>query len=946
MKNILITIILISIIPTIAFGNSWEGINPPIALDDESFAQAENFLKGIIKVEKLLLAATNPGRYAQSINNLGELYRNMGRYEAAEPLIREALEIRKKVLGIDHIEYANSLNSLGLLYLHQGKYKKAEPLLTECLRIIEGNSDIAVHSILLNNLALLYYNKGDYRQAELHYNKSLAFRKQIPDSDPLETAVILNGLGGVYRSMGRYKKAEEKYMQCFEIHIKNKKNRHPNYAACLNNLGELYLLKGQYGTAQKWLEKSLSICKNTLLIGTAHPMYANVLNNLALLHYQRGSYNASEKLYNEILSLYKKRGETAHPTYAKLLNNLAVLYRTMGRYEQALLSAMRSLSIIEKLSSGNQHPFYGNVYSNIAGIHLEMSNNLKSQEYFIKANNNMLQQIVNYFPALSEKERGLLYNTITLHFEAFNSFVLLRHEKQPELVGMMYNNQLALKGLLLHSSQHLRKIVARSGDENLIDQFDKLIMKREYLMRTYTLSQRELKKQAIHIRTLEKEANDLEKKLASNCKEFADAMKEAAPTWLDVQQQLKVGEAAVEIVQFRKFEKDWTEKIQYVALIVTEKTQRSPEMVLLPNGNSLESKHQYLHEYLIASGSGQKNKAYEYYWKPIKEKLQGIKKVYFSPDGIYYQINLNILFNPETEKHVLDEIDIHSVTNTKDILTFGKYSNSSKQAVLLGNPAFSMPAAQHKKVASPFKRMDNIIDSWNIDFEPDGLKSVGYFDELKKSEDEIKDIADTLKRAGWEIDLYLKERALEEAVKSIKKPKILHLATHGFFILPDSSKSEKNLLNFLFNDFRSTAINTNPMLRSGIVFAGANTYLHSTEKYDTEDGILTAYEAANLNLHSTELVGLSACSTGAGVMKNGEGIYGLQRAFKVAGAKTILMALEKVSSEITQKLMKIFYKEWIVNGYTKHEAFRIAQQKIREKHKKPYQWGAFVMVGE
>jgi len=154
----------------------------------------------------------------------------------------------------------------------------------------------------------------------------------------------------------------------------------------------------------------------------------------------------------------------------------------------------------------------------------------------------------------------------------------------------------------------------------------------------------------------------------------------------------------------------------------------------------------------------------------------------------------------------------------------------------------------------------------------------------------------------------------------------LHIATHGYF-QPDN-KAENN-----------------PLLRSGLMLSGAGSTIRGISNSSGEDGILTAYEAMNLNLDNTDLVILSACETGLGDIKNGEGVYGLQRAFKVAGAKTLVMSLWKVSDEATQELMVTFCKNWLLSG-NKREAFLLAQKALKAKYPEPYYWGAFVMVGE
>jgi len=324
---------------------------------------------------------------------------------------------------------------------------------------------------------------------------------------------------------------------------------------------------------------------------------------------------------------------------------------------------------------------------------------------------------------------------------------------------------------------------------------------------------------------------------------------------------------------------------------------------------------------------------YRVFWQPISAKLQGIGKVYLSPDAVYNKINLNVLFNPDTKKYLIDEIDIRLLTNTKDLIDYKNYRSVSgtNNALLVGDPAFKLPAdlmpADSSATDYYLSKLFRNISS--ISVEP-----------LPGSKEEIEAVSKSLIHNKWEVNDYLGAMALESTIKKTKSPKILHLATHGVFL-----KNAEEIKVIAEDESQQKAFVENPLLRSMLLFAGAENTIKGQTIDDQDDGILTAYEVMNLDLDNTELVVLSACETGLGEVMNGEGVYGMQRAFQMAGAKSLIMSLWKINDQTTQELMTWFYDKWL-SGLSKREAFRQATLELKEKYPNFYLWGAFVMVGE
>ncbi|MGI9553055.1 MAG: CHAT domain-containing protein, partial [Aurantibacter sp.] len=555
-----------------------------------------------------------------------------------------------------------------------------------------------------------------------------------------------------------------------------------------------------------------------------------------------------------------------------------------------------------------------------------------AEPLFLEALSNQLNQISTIFPALTEKEREAFYNTLRSDLERFNTFAILNSLDNPSILGEMFNNQLTTKALLFNASDKMRNNILRSNDESMINDFGHWRDLREKLARLYQLPKIDLAKKQLEMQDLEEEVEQLEKSLSKRSAIFAKENDRRKLTWMDVRDQLDVDEAAVEIIRFRRYKIDpegkskitkdlsvpeflnygFTDEVLYAALIVDKSTTEYPKLVLLENGKDIESRYLSYYKNAIHYVVDDYN-SYEQYWAQIDENiLEGTEKVYISPDGVYNKINLNAIRNPKTKNYLIDDLAIIPITSTRDLIDKTD-TDASGALVLMGNPNYLWEG-----VEPPASDEESEI--------------ADYLDPLPGTDEEVSSIGELMTFGEWSPELYTGDQAREETLKQLQSPRVLHIATHGYF-------SKEVLQTSLNNDF----------LNSGLMLAGASNTLYYRRNQISfspeEDGILTAYEAMNLNLDNTELVVLSACETGLGTVKNGEGVFGLQRAFKVAGAQSIILSLWRVDDRTTQKLLYYFYEGWLKHK-DKHKAFKDAQVRLREEFLYPYYWAAFVMVGE
>jgi len=276
------------------------------------------------------------------------------------------------------------------------------------------------------------------------------------------------------------------------------------------------------------------------------------------------------------------------------------------------------------------------------------------------------------------------------------------------------------------------------------------------------------------------------------------------------------------------------------------------------------------------------------------------------------------------------------LTNAKELVENDSKTTAQASSILIGFPKFNLQKnAQTNADESVKVTRGAMTRGGNLTRGMRGLlrfmRGEEGITELPGTQKEIQQISGLF---NHKTEVYLEDKASEDIAKQVNSPTYLHIATHGYFL---EDEEETGAVKHYV---------PNPLLKAGLILSGAENFLVSGEAVNDagDDGILTAYEAMNLKLDDTKLVVLSACETGLGEVKNGEGVYGLQRAFKLAGTESIVMSLWSVDDDATQELMSTFYSELLKSGQ-QHEAFRIAQQKIKEKYQKPFYWGAFIMVG-
>ncbi len=859
--------------------------------------------------------------YPTLLNNYASLNKVNGELLTAKRLFEESLTILASGNGKTGLSYANTSENLGMLNVELGDYNTARSNISQSIQIKEqalGKNNPS-YAISLQNMGRLYMATGEYVKAEPIFKEVVDIFKSTIGSDHPNYAGALNSLAFFYQTLGNFDEATPLFVEAREIYKKTIGVKSIEYATTLENLATMFQMQGKNQEATKLLEEALAIDKE--LLGDKHPLYSTTLHNLASVYKESDRYEESLPLFLQALEIDKNTYGENHPSYASTLYNLATLYQDIQRFEDAEKLYVQVLNLREKLL-GQEHPDYAYSLYGVASIYRVLQKP-EAQLYYYQCVTKYLEQIQNYFPSFSEIEKSAFLDKINPVFESFKDFAVEQALKgNAEILRLLYDLQLSTKAMLLNSSNKVRQRILNSNDEKLIENFNLWLGKKEQLVKYYAFTVEELESENIDIEVKENEINEIEKQLTASSTFFAKEQEELKITWSEIKESLREGEASIEII--RNIKKYAGDSIYYAALILKNNSD-SPTLVVFRNGSEMEARSFNYYRNAIKFDVGDE-RSYKTYWEPMESILEGAQTIFLSTDGIFNKISFNTLWDFHEEKYVIDRYQVRLVSNTKEIKEYrnSTYSPDGNLALIFGNPDFGSSSAS----------LAELSRAANYGF---GSKGVP---QLPGTKIEIDKLGITLKENGWTSQIQTLKNASEASFKDMKNPRLLHIATHGFFMSDIKPKDDGTAFGIHMKN-----VNTNPLFRSGLLLSGANeTILGQKNTIGEEDGILTAYEAMNLNLDNTELVVLSACETGLGEIKNGEGVYGLQRAFIVAGAKSLIMSLWKVNDTTTQIMINSFYDNWL-GGMNKLEAFNKAQLSLKEKFPEPIYWGAFVFLG-
>ncbi len=928
-------------------------------------------------------------------NALGELALRLSKFAEAEKHWLKSIKLADKLQGYhqyeamnaymgyadllrttehldDYLTYVNLAPNHGnafndwFLKNSQSLFKNlsGEEYLERCNRM----ELVLIH--LSQSMAEVSLSIKDYNEALKQYQEGLDKYVKEKITEPLLHLELLEGLGMTYNAAGQYENALQSYEQCIAQTRQYGKPQSSREAFLLTQVGDIYTKLGNQAATQVF-QTAREILSRNGEGNTLH--YATLLFQMAL---QQMSIQKPQ----EALSLLQQCTHTQHqllstdnPICLRTQIYIGDVYLALGELEKAsdlfdlLMTKDIAImdfvhlcrSIAELTFKEEAHSIAGqfidtsieilNVMPDSDPTVLRPSYNLggyawmmsgkpeKALGYFEKQLELERKQAHDIFAFLPEKQRAGYWREVEgtmnrLFLANREGTVVMKggtvldvpSQNKNQMSTLLYNASLLNKGLMLEASVNLSHIIRQSGDKKLEELHQQLTTLRRQLATTQEATISVARNKQL------KQAEDLERQIIARSRAYGDYMKFTSLTWEDVKKALKPREVAIEFVCSKENGIDF-----YSAEVLRANSAKPQHLFLMavPQQRDWLTDEKNYHTQRLT------NKL----WKKILPYLKPGETVYFSPAGQLYNVGIEYL-PLDAQTRMNDRYRMVRLSSTRE-LALKRTTNTHKKAVLYGGLNYNTGIEDMQLFAANFDTSTALRGGFHTE---QGITR-NLWSYLKGTKQEVEEIEQQLLSSQYDVSTYTDEEGVEESFKALsgEEWRIIHIATHGFY-LPEEKQKQ---YNYLSNYASST---DNALTRSGLVFSGANhAWMNQPNLPEAlDDGILTAQEISLLNFAGTDLVAMSACQTGLGDITS-EGIFGLQRAFKQAGVQTLLMSLWPVNDEATQVMMSEFYKQ-LAHGKAKRAAFLLAQEKVKSmtfhingaavSGTDPSLWAAFIMM--
>lgn len=841
----------------------------------------------------------------------GTLYDMAGSEEA----YKQALSLSRQTGKSDvQMEILKELWNIGKTI---GDVQQAQVYAASIDSLVDATVDLQTKYTYYNQKGYEAKSLGQYGIAEQWYlrGKNIAERADI-STISANKHLSYSNLRNLYAAIGRYDDAllyAKKAIEEFQAHT-------PMSDATYNMpylaLADIYRLIGDKENCYRSLDKLFETASRMTSPKELYPLYTT-----------RGRCRFAFKDYQSALNDYKKADELLATKYPQPDGDRIALLALMGGVEHQLGNYAESAQYYRKYVEYTK-ALYGEkslehinaqIYlANAEGFAGDVTNGCNDYAAAVLQLKALMKQ---HIPYMSSTEREGLWSPLSSLFTMMTPYALEAKQTQTAFTKNCYDALVMSKSFLLESERSMYDVIKRKGTAE--DMHDYTVM--ASMKNQVKVWEKDYKANADSILSVSRKVSRLENLLANRCKGYSDGTDFMDVDYDAVKQALGQNEVLIDFTDYIS----QSQGRKYAAYIIN-KVQDYPQLKPLFAEKQIDSlgivRPDIYYDKDYAQG------VLQLLWEPLEANIPEGTTVYYVPSQLLFQVSLESL--PLSDGSLLgSHYNFVRLSSARDFVKMKSKSNNSREntAVLYGGLQYDLETTAMVEEAKKYDVSNLLAMRGEI------ARGDSVFHDLKGTKEEILKIEDLLKRNKWQVTPYMGKNGTEESFLNMhgKSPRLLHLATHGFYYTPNNAENVDYLKGY-----------TDAMSLSGLVLSGGNAaWLGKPLPKGVLGGILTANDIARLDLSNTDMVVLSACQTGRG-MATAEGLYGLQRAFKKAGVGTIVMSLWNVSDKITSEFMTTFYERLADthNAWNKRKAFEEAKEIIRKKRPNPFHWAAFVML--
>ena len=875
---------------------------------DKALACYQNALKGFIELRKTD-DEISVLRHIAEIK--GTLYDVIG----SENAYKQALYLSRQTGKSDaQMEILKELWNIGKTI---GDVQLAQAYVASIDSLVDATSDLQTKYTYYNQKGNEERDLGQYGIAEQWYlrGKDIA---ECADTKSVSANKHLSyfNLRNLYAAIGRYNDAllyAKKAIEEFQAHtpIDDATYNMPYLA-----LADIYRLMGDKKNCYRSLDKIFETASQIVDSKELYHLYAT-----------KGRCHFAFKDYKSALNDYKKADELLAVKYPQTDGDRISLLALIGGVEHQLRNYAESEQYYGKYAEytkalyGEKSQEHINAQIYLANAEGFAGNVTYGCNDYTAAVLQLKALIKQRIPYMSSTEREGLWNPLSSLFTMMTPYALEAKQTQTAFTKNCYDALVMSKSFLLESERSMYNVIKRMGTPEDMHNYTTLASMKNQVKAW----EKDYNANADSILSVSRKISRLENLLANRCKGYSDGTDFMDVDYDAVKHALGQDEVLIDFTDFIS----QTQGRKYAAYIIN-KVQDYPQLKSLFTERQIDSlgivrpdmfyDKDYAHDVL------------QLLWEPLKTNIPVGTTIYYVPSQLLFQISLESL--PLADGTLLgNHYNFVRLSSARELVKMKSKSNSNKAntAVLYGGLQYDLETTAMAEESKKYNLSNLLALRGEI------ARGDSVFHDLQGTKEEILKIEDLLKSNKWQVSSYMGKNGTEESFLNMhgKSPKLLHLATHGFYYTPNRAENVDYLKGY-----------TDAMSLSGLVLSGGNAaWLGKPLPKGVLGGILSANDIARLDLSNTDMVVLSACQTGQGKATS-EGLYGLQRAFKKAGVGTIVMSLWSVSDKTTSEFMTTFYERLADthNAWNKRKAFEEAKEIIRKKHPDPFHWAAFVML--